>query len=523
MKNLLLIFLFLFTGLSADAQFIPPITNVACTPPAAIGGTLSACTGATSQLTDATAGGTWSSTNTAVATIGTAGLVTGVSSGTATISYQFGNCAATATFTVIAQPAAITGTLSACSGATSQLSNAVAGGVWSSVTTTVATVGTAGLVTGVAAGTSTISYAIGSCFAINTFTVNTQPAAISGTLSACAAATSQLSDATAGGVWSSVTTTVATVGTAGLVTAVAAGTSTISYTIGSCFAVNTFTVNAQPAAISGTLTVNVSATTQLSDATAGGTWSSATTSVATIGTAGLVTGVSAGTSTISYVLTGGCYSIATVTVAAAAPIALVASGFAGTTGTTATTTSIDATGANFIVVAVTRQNGQTSSVTDSRGNTYTQDDAQSSVAGIDLWRSYTTNVSSSMTISASSGGVAVALYYLIFSNTVGSTVDGNNSYSASAATGNAGAFPLTASGNGAVYIATVNDFNAAAPTIDNSFIIPSGCSNTLINTGAVLAYAGAIAYYIQPTASSLNPLWDFGSSIAYSTIFACYR
>lgn len=69
-----------------------------------------------------------------------------------------------------------------------------------------------------------------------------------------------------------------------------------------------------PSAISGTLTVATSATTQLSSSPSGGTWSSTTTTVATIGTTGLVTGVAAGTSTISYVVTSGCHAIATVTV-----------------------------------------------------------------------------------------------------------------------------------------------------------------------------------------------------------------
>lgn len=211
------------------------------------------------------------------------------------------------------------------------------------------------------------------------------------------------------------------------------------------------------------------------------------------------------------------------TTAPSAGIAFITGGFAGTTGTTATTTSINATGANLIIVGVTRQNGLTSTVTDSRGNTYVQDENQSLSAGIDLWRCYTTNVSSSMTISASSSGVAVALYYFVFSGSVGSTVDGHNSYSSNGTTGLAGNPAITASANGAVYIAAVNDFNASAPTIGSSFIIPSGCSNTLINTGSVLAYAGAMAYYIQPTAASLNPLWNFGSAINYSTILACYK
>ena len=59
--------------------------------PAAIGGTKSVCVGKTTTLTDATTGGVWSSSSTAIAAIGTTGIVTGVSAGTATITYKVTN------------------------------------------------------------------------------------------------------------------------------------------------------------------------------------------------------------------------------------------------------------------------------------------------------------------------------------------------------------------------------------------------------------------------------------------------
>jgi len=71
-----------------------------------------------------------------------------------------------------------------------------------------------------------------------------------------------------------------------------------------------------PAAISGQLFVSKDGNSQLSDATAGGTWSSSTTTIATIGSAGLVSGIAAGTATITYSTGVGCEAYATVTVAA---------------------------------------------------------------------------------------------------------------------------------------------------------------------------------------------------------------
>jgi hypothetical protein len=54
----------------------------------------------------------------------------------------------------------ITGTSSICIGVTSTLSNATSGGVWTSGTPSIATINSSGVVTGVAAGTSVISYTV---------------------------------------------------------------------------------------------------------------------------------------------------------------------------------------------------------------------------------------------------------------------------------------------------------------------------------------------------------------------------
>ncbi len=84
-----------------------------------------------------------------------------------------GTCAA-----YVAPNANITGNLVICSGATTQLSNSIAGGVWSSNNNAVATVNGSGLVTGVSAGTATITYT-NNCGGVSTatVTVNASPAA----------------------------------------------------------------------------------------------------------------------------------------------------------------------------------------------------------------------------------------------------------------------------------------------------------------------------------------------------------
>jgi hypothetical protein len=141
---------------------------------------------------------------------------------------------------------------------------------------------------------------------------------ITGVSVVCASSSITMSNTTAGGVWSSNNTSIATVNSAGIVTGVAAGTTTISYTrtiaCGSATATRVVTVNPLPSAgtITGTATVGVGNTTTLSNITTGGTWSSSASGVATIGSTGVVTGVAAGVAagvaTISYTVTNDCGS-----------------------------------------------------------------------------------------------------------------------------------------------------------------------------------------------------------------------
>ena len=74
------------------------------------------------------------------------------------------------------------------------------------------------------------------------------------------------------------------------------------------------TIICNPGTITGTDMVCINSTTALTDATAGGTWSSSTVTVGTVGSTGIVTGIATGTKTISYIMPGGCYATSIVTV-----------------------------------------------------------------------------------------------------------------------------------------------------------------------------------------------------------------
>ncbi|GFR80783.1 Ig domain protein group 2 domain protein [Elysia marginata] len=346
----------------------------------------------------------WSSDKPGIATVDTNGLVTGVSAGTATITVTTndGNKTATATVTVIAaQPGtttpkiAVTGvSLNSVSdlerGKTKQLtanvtpSNASDKTIksWSSNKPGIATVDPNGLVTGVSAGTATITVTTndGNKTATATVTViATQPGtttpkiAVTGvSLSpnsvsnlekgktqqltanvtpsnatdktikswssnnkrvATLRATVTPSNATNKTIsWSSDNKTVATVSDKGLVTGVSAGTATITVTTndGNKTATAKITVIAPVTGVSLSSnsvsdlergkTKQLTATVTPSNATDKTiSWSSDNKTVATVDPNGLVTGVSAGTATIT-VTTNDGNKTATATVTVIAPV-----------------------------------------------------------------------------------------------------------------------------------------------------------------------------------------------------------
>ena len=126
------------------------------------------CVESTTPLQSVTAGGVWSSSDEAIATVdATTGEVTGIAPGTATITYTVTTeegCTASQTATITVNPLpvvdAITGTLTVFEGETTTLSSTTPDGVWSSSDAAVATVDASGAVTGVSGGTADITYTV---------------------------------------------------------------------------------------------------------------------------------------------------------------------------------------------------------------------------------------------------------------------------------------------------------------------------------------------------------------------------
>lgn len=171
-------------GVSPGITTITYTTPTGCTTTATvtvnvlsgITGTTTVCVNGTSTLGNALAGGTWSSSNTAVATVdAVTGVVTGVSQGNVVITYVTGSgCSTTIAFTVNPLPAAIAGPAAVCVGSTVSLTDATPLGTWSSSATGVVTVGSAtGIAGGVAAGVANITYTLPTgCLITRSITVN---------------------------------------------------------------------------------------------------------------------------------------------------------------------------------------------------------------------------------------------------------------------------------------------------------------------------------------------------------------
>lgn len=283
----------------------------------------------------------WSSSNTARATVNSSGVVTAVSAGTVTITATIEGKTGSAAITVANQPVAsvvVTPTAPNVSvGQTVQLTatpynsagQPLTGrtATWSSSAAAVATVSSSGLVTGVAAGSAVITATIEGKSAtanvtvspvpIATVTVSPASATVNVAWTTNLTATARSSNGTViSGVtftWTSSNPAVATVSPSGVVTGVAPGSATITASAGGKSGTSTVTV--QPAPVDRIVispanpSVKVNNTVQLTATLYDArnnvltgrlvTWASSNTNRATVNSTGLVTGKTTGTVTIT--------------------------------------------------------------------------------------------------------------------------------------------------------------------------------------------------------------------------------
>ena len=293
-----------------------------------ISGPTSLCAGSTITLGNSGSFGigSWSSSSSLVTVNPTNGSVTaGSTSGNAIISYTaytYSCGSSIVNYPIIINQLPYSGTISGidtlCPGNSATLSTSgMTGGVWSTNNLTIATISATGTVFAVSSGVTMVRYKVTtpSCGSdSSTYSIFVRPLANAGTItgagSVCVGFSLSLADVIPGGIWSSSVPAIATV-SGGVVTGISTGSSIISYSVSNLCntAVATATVTVTPATITpitGTHTVCVGGITTLFNVTAGGTWVSANSSVASISATGVVTGISQGTTLISYTVLNSC-------------------------------------------------------------------------------------------------------------------------------------------------------------------------------------------------------------------------
>jgi sugar lactone lactonase YvrE len=141
---------------------------------------------------------------------------------------------------ISACPLPVAGTVSGpsfvCAGSTISMSTTGSGGSWSSSSAGIASINTSGVVTGIAAGLTIISYTVtnscGSTADTQLIRVGTVPSGnILGPDTVCVADTGVFLATTAGGTWSVSNTAIATVDIGGTMTGVSVGSVTLSYSM----------------------------------------------------------------------------------------------------------------------------------------------------------------------------------------------------------------------------------------------------------------------------------------------------
>ncbi len=132
-----------------------------------ITGITSICETTNTKLNNQTPGGVWSSANTSIITVDATGNVKGITAGIAKINYTVTNnlgcnSSASTIVTVKTTPtvAAISGVSVVCANSNTQFINTTSGGIWLSNNIGIATIDGSGLIQGINAGSTTISYTV---------------------------------------------------------------------------------------------------------------------------------------------------------------------------------------------------------------------------------------------------------------------------------------------------------------------------------------------------------------------------
>jgi uncharacterized repeat protein (TIGR01451 family) len=289
---------------------------------APVSGPSSVCVGSSISLSDVSSGGTWHCVNTIIGTISTAGVFSGIASGTDSVYYTTGTDTAWTVVTINPLPAPIAGSTMVCTGVPVTYTDATSGGAWSVGITyyTVSSISSAitsgGVLTALWHQDSLfVAYTLPTgCAARLPFSIGTSVGPITGQDTLCIGVSSVLVDTVGGGFWSISNPTVATVSPSGIVSGIAPGVDTVYYIVDTlvpvCAVAYPIVVNSGvDSPISGSSTLCLGHTNAYTNGMPGGTWSISNPSIATVDATGNVSGIVRGAVNITYSTSSSCYSI----------------------------------------------------------------------------------------------------------------------------------------------------------------------------------------------------------------------
>ena len=310
-------------GATATATFVVnDLPNITGNTTVSVGGSISFLGSGIWNVTNP-----WQTSNPSVGTISDNGTFTASNSGTTIITYtNNNNCSVSVVVTVTAPSnPTITGDLTICLDETAQLLGSgtpASSNPWNSSDTTVATISTTGMVSGISAGTTTITYTDeNGAMATATFVVNDLPTITGNTTVSVGNTISFLGSGiwNVTNPWQTSNPSVGTISDNGTFTASNSGITVITYTNSNNCSVSvvvTVTAPTNPT-ITGNLTICLGETAQLLGSGTPASlnpWNSSDSTVVTISTTGMVSGISAGTADITYTDENGATETATFVV-----------------------------------------------------------------------------------------------------------------------------------------------------------------------------------------------------------------
>ena len=185
-----------------------------------------------------------------------------------------------------------------------------------------------------------------------------------------------------------------------------------------------------------------------------------------------------------------------------------------------TTSAIDTTGANLLVVVLVSNNGTVAHLSfDSKSNSWTPLTAQTQVSGsqVQIYYCVPTTVGSGHTVTfQASSNFYASGYFAAFSGSAAAPFDVQNGATNTSATMSPGS--ITPAFNDELVISGISMHLSSAPTVDASM--------TVLDSNGFLSgnyFGGGIAYKIQTAAAVINPVWTMSSSDKTACVIASFK